>query len=189
MAEKPGGVLSAHLQLSGSQDQGGASLLFVGLPAKGRVGPNRLCRGTRQLHVVHDGDLARIVDEQLQRLSDAATRFINTATLCVAAANAADGRDPPARFVPFVGNVIRPHDFFNQPFPRHGSKSRSLRRSSPGPMSSPASTGTVVTHRPHSSVDAGLVAGDLDATEGPENPTKVLRRHKSRITESYRICL
>ena len=68
--EKTSGIARAHLQFSGSQDPDGASsrsgctsVFFVGLLAKSRVGPNRPCRGIRQFHVVHDGSLARIVDE------------------------------------------------------------------------------------------------------------------------------
>src|SRR5262245_3773664 len=75
--QKTSGIARTHLQLSGSEypdrmssRAGGASVLFVGLLSKYRVGPNRLRRRSRQPDVVHDGGLARIADEQLQRLSD-----------------------------------------------------------------------------------------------------------------------
>lgn len=61
-SQETSSIARAHLQFSGSQDADGASsrdggppVFFVGLLAKGRVGPNRPCRGTRQLHVIHDG--------------------------------------------------------------------------------------------------------------------------------------
>src|SRR5262245_24342276 len=138
-------IACAHLQFSGSQDPDSASsrsgcstVFLVGLLAKTRVGPYRLSRGSWQLHVVHDVGLADIVDEQLQCLSDAAPSLVNGAALCVAATYSAHGGSPPARFVSLVSHAIRLHDFFNHPFPRHGSRSRSIRRSRPGPMSSPA---------------------------------------------------
>jgi hypothetical protein len=56
----------------------------------------------------------------------------------VAAAYTAHGGHPPARLVSLVGHAIRLHGFLNHPFPRHGSRSRSIWRSRPGPMSSPA---------------------------------------------------
>ncbi len=138
-------IARAHLQSSGPQYADGASsragrppVFFVGLFAKSRVGPNRPRRSTRQLHVVHDRSPARIVDEQFQRLSDAAPSLVDGATLRVATSHTAHGGDPPPRLVSLVRHAIRLHGFFNHPFPRHGSKSRSIRRSRPGPMSSPA---------------------------------------------------
>jgi hypothetical protein len=101
--EEAGGVARAHLQFSGSQyldgassSSGCASVFFISLLAKGRVGPNRLGRGAWQLHVVHDGGLARITDEKFQRLSNAAPRLVDGATLRVAAAHTAHGGHPPA---------------------------------------------------------------------------------------------
>lgn len=109
--EEAGGIARAHLQLSCSEyadrtsgGAGGASVLFVGLPAPGRVGPNRLRRRARQLHVVHNRGLARIVDEQFQRLPDATPSLIDSATLRVAAAYSPHGGHPPARLVSLVGN-------------------------------------------------------------------------------------
>jgi hypothetical protein len=140
-------VARALLQLSGSQyadrassRAGCASVLFVGLLAKCRVRSNRPCRGTRQLHVAHDRGRAGIVDEQLQRLSDAAPSLVDGAALRVAAAYTAHGGHPPARLVSLVGHAIALHGFFNHPFPRHGSNPSRARcgSSRPGPMSSPA---------------------------------------------------
>ena len=37
-------------------------------------------RGTRQLHVVHDGGLARVVDQQFERVSDAAPGLVGGVT-------------------------------------------------------------------------------------------------------------
>jgi hypothetical protein len=76
--------------------------------------------------------------------------LVDSAALCVAAAYPAHCGHPPARLVSLIGHAIRLHGFFNHPFPRHGSSPRPIRRSRPGPMSSPAWTGTVVTHWPHS---------------------------------------
>ena len=91
-------IACAHLQCSGSQDPDGASsrsgctsVFFIGLPAKTRVSPNRPYRGSRQLHVVHKGGLAGIVDEQPQRLSNAAPSLVDGAPLRVAAAYTAHG--------------------------------------------------------------------------------------------------
>jgi hypothetical protein len=137
-SQETGCIARAHLQRSGSQDLHGApsrsgcpSVFFIGLLAKTRVSPNRPCRGSRQLHVVHDGGLAGIVDEQPQCLSNAAPSLVDGAPLRVAAAYTAHGSHPPARLVSLVGHAIRFHGFFNHPFPRHGSKSRSMRRSRP----------------------------------------------------------
>jgi len=134
--QETSGVARAHLQFSGSQHANGASsrsgcppVFFVGLLAKSRVGANCPRRGTRQLHVVHDAGLAGIVDEQFQRLSDAAPSLVDGATLCVAAADTAHGGDPPARLVSLEGHAIRLHGFFNHPFPRPASARRALRAS------------------------------------------------------------
>jgi hypothetical protein len=66
--QETGCIARAHLQCSGSQDPDGASsrsgctsVFFIGLLAKTRVSPNRPCRSSRQLHVVHNGGLAGIV--------------------------------------------------------------------------------------------------------------------------------
>ncbi len=56
-------------------------------------------------------------NEQPQRLSDAAPSLIDRAPLCVAAAYAAHGGDPPARLLSLVGHAIRLHRFSNDPFP------------------------------------------------------------------------
>jgi hypothetical protein len=72
-----------------------------------------LAGGSRQLHVVHNGGLAGIVDEQFQRLSDEAPSLVNGAALCVAAAYPAHRGDPPARFVSLVSHAISLHRFFN----------------------------------------------------------------------------
>jgi hypothetical protein len=159
-------IACAHLQLSGSQDPDGASsrsgctsVFLVGLLAKTRVRPYRPCRGTRQLHVVHNGDLAGIVDEQLQCLSDAAPSLVNGAALCVAAAYAAHGGDPPARLISLVGHAIRLHGFSTIPFrgtapsrARYGAadRARCLHRHEPARSSH---TGRIRC------VDASLVAG------------------------------
>jgi hypothetical protein len=57
---------------------------------------------------------------------------------------------PTNRFVSHESDVIGTHDFLSHPFPRQGSRSRSMERSNPGPRSSPEWTGMVVTHEPHS---------------------------------------
>jgi len=135
-AQQPRGVSCAHLQAPSAQDPHGlssrtccASVLFVGLLAKSRVRPNRPCGGSRQLHVVHYGGRAGIVDEQFQRLSDAAPSLVNGAALCVAAAYPAHRGEPPARLVSLVSHAIRPHGFFNQPFPRPASARGEMRAS------------------------------------------------------------
>jgi hypothetical protein len=150
-------VAGAHLQPPGSQDangassrHGGAAVFLVGPLSRGRVRPDRSCRRRRQLHVIHEFGGAGIVDEQFQGLADTTPCLIHGSTLGVAAPDSAYGGDPPSHLIPLVRDAIGLHDLFNQPFPRHGSKSRSIWRSRPGPMSSPACTGTVATHRPHS---------------------------------------
>jgi hypothetical protein len=150
--QETGSVARAHLQSSGSQHTDGATsgegcsaVFFVGFLAKRRVSANGPCGGTRQLHVVHDWSPTRIVNEQFQRLPDPAPSLVDSAALCVTAAHPAHRSHPPPRLISLVGHVVTLHGFFNHPFPRHGSKSRSMRRRRPGPMSSPAWTGTVVT--------------------------------------------
>jgi hypothetical protein len=71
-------------------------------------------------------------------LDDAAPRLVHGPALRVASTQSANRSHPPARFVPLVRDVIGLHDFFNHPFPRHVARSRSMRRSRPGPISSPA---------------------------------------------------
>ena len=102
-SQETSSIARAHLQCSGSQDADGASscegrpsVVFIGLLAKSRVGANCPRRGTRQLHVVHDVGLARIIDEQFQRLSNSAPSLVDGTTLRVAAAYTAHGGDPPA---------------------------------------------------------------------------------------------
>jgi hypothetical protein len=77
------------------------------------------------------GSYACVVDEQVQRLDDTAAGFIDRSALCAASTHTAHGRHPPARLVSLVGHSIRPDGFFNHPFPRQGSKSRSMRRNRP----------------------------------------------------------
>jgi hypothetical protein len=156
-AKKARSISGAHLQTTSSQQsngspgcQGGSSVLLVGLPSQRCVRADGFRRARRELDVIDELCSARAVDEHLHGFNDAAPRFIHGATLCVAPTQFPDRSDPPTRSISFVGDVIRLHDFFNHPFPRHGSRSRSIRRSNPGPISSPACTGTVVTHAPHS---------------------------------------
>jgi hypothetical protein len=82
--------------------------------AKGCVGPNRPCRGTRQLHVVHDDGFARIVYKS-SSASRMRRRASSTVRPCVAAACTGHGGDPPARLVSLIGHAIRLHGF-NHPF-------------------------------------------------------------------------
>jgi hypothetical protein len=156
-AEYACGVPGAHLQVSSSQNSYrspsghcGASIFLFRFPAQRCVGANRLLRDCRQPHIIDNLGRTRVDDEQLHRLDDAAAGLVDGAPLRVAATQSPHGSNPPAGLVSLVRDVIGLHDFFNHPFPRHRSRSRSMRRSKPGPMSSPAWTGTVVTHFPHS---------------------------------------
>jgi hypothetical protein len=61
--------------------------------------------------------------------------------------DAAHSRNPPAFLVALESNGVPLHRL-NQPFPRHGSRSRSIDRKRPGPRSRPSWTGTVVKQSP-----------------------------------------
>jgi len=82
-----------------------------------------------------------------------------------------NGGHPPSPFVSFIPNSKASHSF-NHFFPRHGSRSRSILRRSPGPSSSPfesessSSTsrielgrGSLAAERPHSQTVAAFVRG------------------------------
>src|SRR5262249_39954417 len=86
-----------------------------------------------------------VFHEEAQRLSDPLPRLLDRAPLRVTPGNLADARDPPAVFVALVLDRVSAHGRDIQRGPRQGARSRSIVRSSPGPRSSPAWTGTVVT--------------------------------------------
>jgi hypothetical protein len=124
-------IACAHLQSPSTQhpdrtagSYGGSPILLLRLSTQCRVGSNRACRARWQLHFVHDGGLVCAVNEQFECLDDTSASFVDGSTLCVATADAANRCDPPARLVSFIGYAIFLHGFFNQPFRRHGSKSR-----------------------------------------------------------------
>jgi len=50
------------------------------------VGAHRPCRAPRQFHIVDDGGVVCVADEQAERFDDAAAGFVNGATLRVATA-------------------------------------------------------------------------------------------------------
>lgn len=146
-------IAGAHLQPPPTQHThctpsrlGRAPIFFLGLPAERRISAYSLRCAAWQLHVVHDRRHAGVVDEEFHGFDDAAPGFINRTALRVATTHASHRGHPPAGLVSLVGNAIGLHGFFNHSFPRQGSRSRSMRRSRPGPISSPACTETVVTH-------------------------------------------
>jgi len=137
------GISGAHLQMARPENSNGlacgrsrAFVLSIRLLAQRGVRPNRLCGRGRQLDVVDEIGFIGMVDEESERLPDSASRLIHGPALRVASANLPNRRDPPPGSVPLVRYVIRVH--FSQPFPRLGSRSRSILRRSPTPMSSPA---------------------------------------------------
>src|SRR5437773_7668938 len=98
--------------------------------------------------VVREARPACVSHEQTERLPDALTCLVDRAAVGVAALHRRNARDPVSRLIQLIDHAIVLHA--RHPFPKHGSRSRSIARSVPGGRSSPACTGTVVTHLPHS---------------------------------------
>ena len=149
--QEPRRITRAHLQPSTSQQSNrapsgdrGTTIFLFGPLSQRRVGANRLHGRRGELDIVDQVSSRRVVNEQRQRLANASARFINRATLRTTAAHLSDGGHPVPGFVTNVGDVITAHAFLNHPLPRHGSRSRSIARSNPGPSSWPACTGIVV---------------------------------------------
>jgi hypothetical protein len=125
-AQHPSRIAGAHLQLAllqkpdGATRRGGGSSVFFSrsLPEPG-IRLDGL-GGGRQFHVIDDVRRLYAIDKQLQSLEHATPGFVNRPALRVASADLANRRHPPARFVSFVRNVVRAHDVFNHPFPKHG---------------------------------------------------------------------
>src|SRR3954454_9474153 len=87
-------IASAHLQSPGPQHSNGASgcegctsIFLFGLLAECGVGAPRPGRALRQFHIVDDGGVVCVADEQTERFDGAAAGFVNGATLRVASAH------------------------------------------------------------------------------------------------------
>src|SRR5882724_8820578 len=148
------GVADAQAELPGQEAHGllcGAlrreTLPGSALSSRAQADEGLACCGD-ELHLLREASASRIVNEQGESLSNAAPRLSQRPPLRVATTNLPDRRDPPTLLVPLVGHRVGLHRGRNHPEPRQGSRSRSMARSNPGPMSSPAWTGTVVTHFP-----------------------------------------
>jgi hypothetical protein len=152
-AQQTGGISRAHLQLSTAQQPHGAScrecravvFLICPLPQHG-VSADCLCGRRRQLYVIDQPCGASIRYKQLHRFANTTAGFVDRPALRVTAAHFPDRCNPPTRFVSFVSDVIGSHDFLSDPFPRQGSRSRSMERNNPGPRSSPEWTGSQHGH-------------------------------------------
>src|SRR5262249_1579791 len=144
-----------HLERTLLQDGDGASCRrsrgasgphFGGLPL--HVTPNRFAGLRRQLDHIDELHLVRVVAIERERFANATSCFVDRASLRLTPLHRLNGCPPPPRFVSFV-SPPQCHRF-RHPLPRHGSRSRSIARRSPGPIVSPAWTGIVVRHFPHS---------------------------------------
>lgn len=150
-AEQAGRVSGAHLQSSAARAPNRsprgrgrlAIFLFSSLP-KGGVGPDRTSRLGRQFHLINKRRRTGIIDEELERFGDPSPCLLDGSSLRMATSHTAYGRDPPARRVAHVRHSVSLHSFINHPLPRHGSRSRSMRRSSPRPPRIPLRRSSVV---------------------------------------------
>ena len=194
--QETSGIARAHLQFSGSQDADGASsrsgctsVFFVGLLAKSRVGPNRPCRGTRQLHVVHNGGLAR----HRRRTAPAPLGC---------------GAEPRRRCDPVCGSRVhrarwpptsptrlarRPRDKTSRLLQPSLSEARLQVALDTAQQTGPDVFTRMNRYGRHTlaAFDAQMRASlpALDATEGPQDAPKVLRGHEIRIADGCRMCL
>lgn len=124
--------------------------LFVGFSAGLTIARDGATSRGGHSHAVDDPVRIDGRVEQRQRLDNASPRLVNRPSLRMAASHRWHMRHPPAVAITVVDHRHTPHPSLpRQRAPKQGSKSRSIRRNRPGPMSSPACTGTVVTHVPH----------------------------------------
>jgi hypothetical protein len=108
--------------------------------------------------VIVEWHVVGVIDKQPQCFTNPPPGFFNRSPLRMTSLDGGNRRLPPSRVVACISHPvglgpchkISRYRLRSQCLPKQGSRSRSIARSVPGFKSSPACTGTVVRHFPHS---------------------------------------
>jgi hypothetical protein len=160
-----GSIARAHLQLSGSQYPDRAS-------SRARVGPLR--RPSCEVSRKPESSFSRhSATSRRPQWRPCAHRRRTTPALLERGVPTT-----PAGLVAFAGHAMAFHGFLNHPFPRHGSKSRSMRRSRPGRCLHP--------HEPVRSSHTGCIrCADASPVAGSRRNRRTrMRRRSFAVTRS-----